>query len=110
MHCLRTTSLYLVTLAPSSSWSGNQTQSVRSSVHSFKSMLLTKLSLRLREIGENKETLINVAEEGSGTAQVIHLLGLEHGPNPFLQAMVHVSLPTITHLISCSALHHPLHP
>lgn len=34
-----------------------------------------------------------MAEEGSGTAQVIHLLGLEHGSNPFLQAMVHVSLP-----------------
>lgn len=82
MHRLRTTSLYLVTLASSSSWSGNQTQPIRSSVHSFKPMLLTKLSLRLREIGENKETLVNVAEEGSGTAQVIRLLGLEHGSNP----------------------------
>lgn len=42
-------------------------------------------------------------EKGSGTAWTVHLLGLEHGSNPFTQAKVQMSRPlilTILHLIS----------
>lgn len=70
MRCLNSMPLNQGNPAPSSSWSGNQTQPIRSSSHSLKPMLLTQLSLRLMEIGKKKtrKMLINVAEEGSGSA------------------------------------------
>ena len=71
MRCLKSMPLNQGNPAPSSSWSGNQTQPIRSSSRSLKPMLLTQLSLRLREIGvkkKNREMLINMAEEGSGSA------------------------------------------